>query len=106
MPADRITVLTEETAIAYVNGWVEHPGPYPIQAGETTLRQLVEMAGGLRPDANVGAAFMTRGESAYFKGDGRTSDLDFFSRAYLRQSQQANRVVADEIGRASGKERG
>lgn len=95
MPADRITVLTEETAIAYVNGWVEHPGPYPIQAGETTLRQLVEMAGGLRPDANVGAAFMTRGESAYFKGDGRTSDLDFFSRAYLRQSQQANRVVAD-----------
>ena len=95
MPADRITVLTEETAVAYVNGWVEHPGPYPIQAGETTLRQLVEMAGGLRPDANVGAAFMTRGESAYFKGDGRTSDLDFFSRAYLRQSQQANRVVAD-----------
>lgn len=95
MPADRITVLTEETAIAYVNGWVEHPGPYPIQAGETTLRQLVEMAGGLRPDANVGAAFMTRGESAYFKGDGRTSDLDFFSRAYLRQSQQANRFVAD-----------
>ena len=94
-PADRISLLTEDSAIVYVNGWVEHPGPYPIRAGETTLRQVVEMAGGLRPDANVEAAFMTRGESSYFKGDGRTSDLDFFSRAYLHQSQQANRFVAD-----------
>lgn len=95
MPADRISLLAEDSAIAYVNGWVEHPGPYPIRAGETTLRQLVAMAGGLRADANIDAAFMTRGESQYFKGDGRTSDLDFFSRAYLHQSRQANRFVVN-----------
>ena len=39
---------------------VRYPGTYPITAGQTTLAALVEMAGGLAPDALARAAYLER----------------------------------------------
>ncbi len=92
-PGDRLSVTAEELAEAAIYGLVEHPGTYPIRDGETTLRQLVETAGGLKPDADPSGAYLERRKSLAFKEDGRSSDLDFFSRVFLRSSSDANRVV-------------
>ena len=49
-------------------GFVEFPGRYPIVDGKTTLKELVEMAGGLKSDALIAGAFVER--NAY--SDSRT----------------------------------
>ncbi len=94
-PRDHLNVLAEEYATAAIHGLVEYPGTYPIQDGETTLRELIELGGGLQPDANPRAAFIERRKSLYFKQTGAATDLDFFSRAYLQQSLSRNYVVVD-----------
>ncbi len=94
-PGDHLNVLPRELAQAAIFGLVEYPGTYPIKAGKTTLRELVALAGGLKADADLNAAFLERRKSQAFKEDGRTSDLDFFSRAYLSSSNSANRIVAN-----------
>jgi protein involved in polysaccharide export with SLBB domain len=45
---------------AEVVGAVRFPGVYPIAEGETTIDDLVEMAGGLREDALVRGAYLER----------------------------------------------
>lgn len=60
MPGDHITVYERETATASIEGWVTYPGEYRIEGGVTTLRQLVELAGGLRKNANPNAAILER----------------------------------------------
>ena len=94
---DHLSVLPEEIAQASVQGRIVYPGTYRIENGKTTLRELVELAGGLKPDANLRAAFLERRKSLDFRESGRTSDLDFFSRAYARSfaTQQASRVIVD-----------
>ncbi len=94
-PGDHLNVLPQEIAQAAINGLVAYPGTYRIEEGKTTLRELVEIAGGLQPEADLNAAFLERRKSMAFKEDGHTSDLDFFSRAYLRSSNSANRVIAN-----------
>lgn len=41
-------------------GLVVYPGTYPIEAGATTLRELVDMAGGVRPNALLRGAYLER----------------------------------------------
>ena len=94
-PGDHLNVLPRDVAEAQINGMIEYPGTYPIDDGQTTVRQLVAMAGGLKEDAALGAAFLERPQTMAFKETGQTSDLDFFSRSYLQQSIYANRVVVD-----------
>lgn len=94
-PGDRLDVLKPERASASIYGFVQYPGTYPIESGKTTLRELLEMGGGLKPDANVRAAYVERRESNYFKGDGRISDLDFFGRTYLKTELRRNRIAID-----------
>ena len=94
-PGDHLNVLPRTVAEAQINGMVEYPGTYPIADGETTLRELVEMAGGLQDDAALDAAFLERRTSMAFKEDGRQSDLDLFSRAFLQSRIHENRIVAD-----------
>ncbi len=94
-PGDRIDVLTEEVETAAIYGFVTYPGTYPIESGKTTLQELIDLAGGLKPEANLHAAYIERRESHYFKGDGRATDLDLFSRAYLQQEFSRNRLVVN-----------
>lgn len=60
MPGDHITVYERETATARIEGWVTYPGEYRIDGGVTTLSQLVELAGGLKENANINAAILER----------------------------------------------
>ena len=59
-PGDHVAVYKEETATATVEGRVNYPGVYRIEGGVTTLRELVTMAGGLKPDASVRSAVLER----------------------------------------------
>lgn len=97
LPGDHLNILPREIAMASIQGRVNYPGTFRIQNGETTLRELVEMAGGLKPDANLRAAFLERRKSLDFRESGRASDLDFFSRTYVQSfvQQQDSRVIVD-----------
>ncbi len=46
---------------AEASGFVEFPGRYPIVEGRTTLKDLVDMAGGIREDALIAGAYVERG---------------------------------------------
>jgi protein involved in polysaccharide export with SLBB domain len=46
--------------LAEVFGATYFPSSYPIRVGETTLRDLVEMAGGFLPDALIRGAYLER----------------------------------------------
>jgi polysaccharide biosynthesis/export protein len=46
---------------ASVQGEVMHPGIYPVVPGETTVRELVQRAGGFTPDASLLGATLRRG---------------------------------------------
>ena len=61
-PGDRLLVMPHDLAagVAAVAGHVAYPGSYPIESGETTLTELVEMAGGLRPSALLRGAYLER----------------------------------------------
>ncbi len=100
---DRIIVIPTETATAAAYGFVRYPGTYPIEHGKTTVRQLIELAGGLLPEANPRVAYIERTRSFYFKGTAQATDLDFFGRSYLHQSLQANRVVVNVADILEGK---
>jgi polysaccharide biosynthesis/export protein len=49
-----------EQQYATAEGQVRRPGDYPIRNGETTLRELVELAGGFAPDASLVHAQLLR----------------------------------------------
>ncbi len=113
-PRDQIFALPHETVrgSASIEGWVEYPGTYSIVPGRTTLRDLVELGGGLRNGALARGAYLERAtlptpslESTrnnrfeFLPGDyrivprdtaailkvTRLADMDFLSRAYLAQ---------------------
>ncbi len=94
---DHLNVLPQERAQAAIQGRVEYPGTYRIENGTTTLRELVDIAGGLKSDANLRAAFLERRKSLDFRESGRASDLDFFSRTYAQSfaTQRESRVIID-----------
>ena len=65
-PGDRIIVRPRDlqAGTATIDGYVIYPGTYPIESGETTVRGLVERAGGLRSEALVYGAYIERRGSA------------------------------------------
>ncbi len=120
-PRDRLLLPDAARAgIAEADGFVAYPGTYPIIPGETTLRDLVAAAGGLRPDALLRAAYLERRgppetpagsptldavqdpvaraalvEEQIFR-QARLTDLTFVSRQYLtRELLQYQRVSLD-----------
>ena len=108
---------------ATVDGMVNHPGTYPIVDKQTTLKDLLELAGGLRPDALLRGAFLIRrslpqprrsvsrsrfespieslrrrlaADTTEIMQRLRLTDLDFLSRAYFAQELRLqNRVSLD-----------
>ena len=61
-PRDQVFVVpvAPEAGFAAVIGAVRYPGVYPIRSGGTSLRELVDAAGGLDPDALVRGAYVER----------------------------------------------
>ncbi|MCH8276980.1 MAG: SLBB domain-containing protein, partial [Bacteroidetes bacterium] len=108
---------------ATVDGMVNHPGTYPIVDKQTALKDLIELAGGLRPDALLRGAFLIRrslpqarrsvsggrfespieglrrrlaADTTEIMQRLRLTDLDFLSRAYFAQELRLqNRVSLD-----------
>lgn len=66
-PNDRMVVptnrSTHNSASAWVYGEVDNPGSYPIQNGETTVLDLLELTGKLTPNALPSAAYLLRAGS-------------------------------------------
>lgn len=64
-PLDHIHVIpgTRSRGQVVAEGFVEYPGVYPIQPGETTVSDLVALAGGLRADARRRGAILVRATS-------------------------------------------
>ena len=77
--------------IASVEGAVRFPGPYPIRQGQTTLREILGAAGGLRPEALTRGAYLVRGGGgntarpfdAAFRAVQSPGDFPFVTRAGL-----------------------
>ncbi len=93
---DHLNILgTRVSTEAAIYGFVTYPGTYPIEDGQTTLKDLVQMAGGLKPEADPGAAVLQRTGSQRFKRHPSATDLDFFGQVYLQRSQIANEVIVD-----------
>lgn len=124
-PRDQIYVLPDETVrgAASISGWVRFPGTYPIIPGRTSLRELIDLAGGLRDGALARSAYLeratlpmpriesTRGnqfevgpgrfqvvrqDTAAILKNTRLASIDFLSRAYLAQEMRLqSRVPID-----------
>jgi len=64
LPGDRVCVQgvadTSRLGTVVLKGEVARPGGYPIVIGETTLRQVLQDAGGLLPTAAVNSARLVR----------------------------------------------
>ncbi len=88
-PRDQLYAVSvaPDAGVAEAVGAVRFPGLYPITGGTTTLRDLVEMAGGLRTDALPRGAYLERRARALpaaLAGDEATlSDLSLFGRQFI-----------------------
>lgn len=122
-PLDRVqlTQRGRKNGSVTAEGFVAHPGTYPIVEGETTLRDLVEAAGGIVPEGLLRGAYLERSgppspeessepgiETAGYAQqleaamagetfeNARLSDLSFGSRQYLtREVTEFQRVSLD-----------
>ena len=131
-PLDHVNVrrTSRINGTAEADGHVEYPGNYPIRIGESTLTDLLEMAGGFREDALVNGAYLDRltdeerslrdlpvseAERLLGRPTGpyqfltdtsdilqqmRLGDLDFLSRYYLARSLRTETRVAVDVARA------
>ncbi len=91
-PGDHLNVKKEEIAQASIYGFVEYPGTFPIVNAKTTLKELVTLAGGLKPEASIRSAYIERRQSQSRKPRSDASDLDFFERTYFQQSLSENNI--------------
>ena len=124
---DRVDVVIPDELLGQVeiSGSVRYPGSYPVIEGETTLLDLVDAAGGLRPEALPRGAYLERrslpdprdqlSTDRFAAAQGpspaelvmladttaimqrlRLSGMDFMSRAYFAQEWRLqNRVSVD-----------
>ncbi len=68
-PGDRLYVPIElekqQFGTATIKGEVAQPGSYPVEIGRTTLRQVLEAAGGVLPTAAANSARLVRAPSEF-----------------------------------------
>lgn len=106
-PGDQLYVLArdERAGTAEALGLVRYPGVYPITEGETTVRDLVERAGGLLPEALPRAAVLLRspeeaGTQSLAQDATRLSGFDVLRRAYLQQEAARPTQVSVDVAAA------
>ncbi|HVZ41258.1 MAG TPA: SLBB domain-containing protein [Candidatus Kapabacteria bacterium] len=115
---DQFVVVADDAAVTggsrvgavSVVGEVERPAVYPIVPGVTTLSELITMAGGVKPDAALNGAYITRAVDSRFQkpasvlaGDpgayisASSLALDDTTRMKFDLENQRNRVSADFV---------
>ena len=105
-PFDALFVATvtgfKEQVTAEVAGEVVHPGVYPIRSDTTTVRELVEMAGGFTPRASLAQARLLRVPPTLTRGEAQlqTIPAEQLTREerqilQVRTVSDANSVVID-----------
>ncbi len=126
---DQVHVLAEQIVrgVANIDGWVQYPGTYPILSGETTLQDLVALAGGMRPGALARAAHLKRSTLPMPEANGenrfgmlvgipdpvpadtlallqstRLADMGFFGSAYLTHDLRIQSSVSVDLTVALG----
>lgn len=85
---------------AAVTGFVNYPGTYPIEEGQTTLQELVEMAGGFRAEAHVPGAILARRHSQTPQAQPSTNNLNFVGRTFLQKSLKENQKLSINVAHA------
>ncbi len=114
---DHVSVVADRPAqgSASVEGWVRSPGTFSIESGVTTVRDLLEQAGGMRDGALLDAAHVVRGASGRPEQTGlrgrpsltgfvrpdtlealrslRLTELELASRMYFAQEFEATRRI-------------
>ncbi|HLA63896.1 MAG TPA: SLBB domain-containing protein [Rhodothermales bacterium] len=105
-PRDQIYAVAAnpDAGFVAVAGAVHYPGAYPIQERQTTLSQLIEMAGGLRDDALLRGAYLLRparlaADSVDTLRAAPIGDLDYFSRRFLVEQLARTPTVAIRLDR-------
>ena len=103
-PGDQLYVLArdEDAGTAEALGLVRYPGLYPIREGETTVRELVQRAGGLLPESLPRAAVLYRqpaeaGTATLTPDARRLSQFDVLGRAYLDQETSRPAQVSVDL---------
>lgn len=111
-PRDLVSVRAAEpdAGFARAEGAVRYPGAYPIRTGQTTLRDLVEAAGGLTDDALVRGAILERPVQRTTRAQeeaeldsldapnlGRLSDLGLAGRRYYTEETTATPRLAFDL---------
>ncbi|MBW3655244.1 MAG: SLBB domain-containing protein, partial [Gemmatimonadetes bacterium] len=79
--------------VATVSGQVLRPGVYPIRPDTTTVRELVEMAGGFTPQASLVSATLRRTPTGQLAAT-PTSVTDAPAETLSREEQQIRRIRA------------
>lgn len=118
-PGDQLVVLAQDPAVAgngaragvvSVVGEVQRPSTYPIVPGVTMLSEVIGLAGGVRSDAALNGAYITRAvDSRYRKPSSDLGDkpagvlstsslaLDDTTRLKADLESQTNRVSVDFV---------
>ncbi len=106
MPGD-IVIVDEEigapistSGAVSIRGEIEKPGVYAVKNHTTRLKDVVEMAGGVRPDAYLPLAYVLRRE----KSESPLMSNEFIERMKKMQNsnlllEDTTRFTIDEIGR-------
>ncbi len=105
-PGDHVQFLVHRQPYVLVTGAVRYPGSYPIVHGQTTLAELIAMAGGLAPKATQRFAYIERGPAyppMVSAGDtnavswlpSQASNLDVFAKISLAQNLQRRWLLVD-----------
>lgn len=89
---DHLNIKNRDIAHAAVYGFVQFPGTFQIDNAKTTLKELIELAGGLKEEASISSAYIERRQSQTRKPSPDASELDFFERTYFRRSIAQNKV--------------
>ncbi|MFA6980681.1 MAG: SLBB domain-containing protein [Ignavibacteriaceae bacterium] len=92
---DRITIIGEETFrrdfSVTVAGEVSRPGTITISKGSTTLKEVIEKAGGFLPSADLSRAELIRGANV-FKSTLFSEELDQFLMSRMAEITQEDSV--------------
>ena len=102
-PRDQVSAVDADplAGAAAASGGVLFPGLYPIRSGETRVSDLVDLAGGLAPEALARAAYLERTGAALDSAEVdalRSDGLGLLSQLYYRQESARTPRIGLDLG--------